>query len=380
MAVAVFPPLLMGLPFTVWFYRALVLLVIACPCALVISTPVSIVSALARAAREGVLIKGGAHLEALGRVRAVAFDKTGTLTEGRPGVDEVVGLDGSSPATVLALAASLEGRSEHRVARAILDAAQRDGVAVRPSGGFRALAGLGAEAEVGGEVYVLGNHRLMEERGVCGPHVEEVLGRVEGDGRTAVVLADRTHALGVIAVSDRVREEGVEAIRDLRRSGVEHVAMLTGDNEITARAVARRLGIEDVRAERLPEDKVGEVRDLVARHGVVAMVGDGINDAPALAAASVGAAMGGAGTDAALETADVALMGDDLRRLAWAVRLGRRTLSVIRQNVTFAIGIKAVFLALAIPGLATLWMAVAADMGASLLVTANGLRLLRKVA
>jgi Cd2+/Zn2+-exporting ATPase len=203
---------------------------------------------------------------------------------------------------------------------------------------------------------------------------------MEGDGRTAVVLADRTRALGVIAVSDRVREEGAEAIRDLRRSGVAHVAMLTGDNEITARAVAGRLGIEDVRAERLPQDKVGEVRDLVARHGVVAMVGDGINDAPALAAASVGVAMGGAGTDAALETADVALMGDDLRRLAWAVRLGRRTLSVIRQNVTFAIGIKAAFLALAIPGLATLWMAVAADMGASLLVTANGLRLLRRVA
>ncbi|MSS70685.1 MAG: metal-transporting ATPase [Candidatus Latescibacteria bacterium] len=379
-AVAVIPPLVMGLPFAVWFYRALVLLVIACPCALVISTPVSIVSALARAAREGVLIKGGAHLETLGRVRAVAFDKTGTLTEGRFGVDEVVSLDGSSPATVLGLAASVEGRSEHRVAQAILDAARRERLPIRPTERFRALAGLGAEAGVGEETYMLGNHRLVEARGVCGPHVEAVLSRVEGDGRTAVVLADRAHVLGVIAVSDRVREEGAEAVRDLRRGGVEHVAMLTGDNEITARAVAGRLGIEDVRAERLPEDKVKEVRDLVARYGVVAMVGDGINDAPALAAASVGVAMGGAGTDAALETADVALMGDDLRRLAWAVRLGRRTLSVIQQNVVFSVGIKAVFMVLAVSGLATLWMAVAADMGASLVVTANGLRLLRKVA
>ena len=376
-AVMTIPSMIMGLPFEDWFYRSLVLMVIACPCALVISTPVSIVSALAGAARSGVLIKGGAHLETLGRVRSVLFDKTGTLTEGRPGVDEVVSLNNVPAVEILRLAASLEVRSEHRLAQAILEAAHRDGVELLPSKHFQAMAGLGARAEVQGKTFLLGNHRLIEEFGLCGPDVESVLEGIEGDGRTAVVLADQTRALGVISISDRLRGEGPKVVEELKDDGIVHIGMLTGDNEITAQVVANRLGIEDFRAERLPKDKVDEVRDAVARYGVVAMVGDGINDAPALATASVGVAMGSGGTDAALETADAVLMGDDLTKLSWAIRLGRRTLSVIRQNVVFSIGIKAVFLALAIPGLATLWMAVAADMGASLLVIANGMRLLR---
>jgi Cd2+/Zn2+-exporting ATPase len=379
LAVLVFlvPPLLGLGAWGEWFYRALAMLVIACPCALVISTPVSLVSGLASAARGGVLIKGGLHLENAGRVTAVAFDKTGTLTVGRPAVTDVVALDDSSNEEVLRLAAAVEQGSEHPLARAVLERARAAGVGVPPASEFEALVGRGVRASVEGRTLYLGNERLAHERRVCTGESEMTMELLEREGKTAVLLASDSGPIGVLGVADTPRPEAVDAIAALRAAGIRHVVMLTGDNAGTARAVARELGIEDVRAELLPEDKVRVVRELEAAGERVAFVGDGVNDAPALAAATVGLAMGAAGTDVALETADVALMGDDLARLPFAVRLSRSTLAVIKQNIVFSIAIKAVFLVLALAGLATLWMAVAADMGASLAVVFNGLRLLR---
>jgi Zn2+/Cd2+-exporting ATPase len=376
-AVAVVPPLAFGRPFSEWFYRTLVLLVISCPCALVISTPVSIVSALAGAARRGLLIKGGVHLERAAAVRVVAFDKTGTLTCGRPEVVETVGFNGVEPADVRLVATAIEARSEHPIARAIVRSVGGDSAPLAACEGFRALPGLGAEATVGGESVLIGNHRLFEERGLCSPAIDRQLKALGRAGRTAVLVARAGRTLGVIGIADRTRDAAREALDQLRRAGVEHVVMLTGDNEQTAAAVASHLGIGQWQSELLPADKVTAIEDLKRRYGAVAMVGDGVNDAPALAAADIGIAMGAAGTDAALETADVALMADDLLAVAGFFRLGRATVRNIRTNVTVAIGLKAAFLALAAGGVATLWMAVAADMGASLLVIGNGLRLLR---
>lgn len=376
-AVAVVPPLVAGQPFQSWFYRALVLLVISCPCALVISTPVSIVSALAAAARKGVLIKGGMHLERLARVRCVAFDKTGTLTTGRPEVVEVIPQNGAGHADILGIAAALEARSEHPIGGAIVRRAASDGIPASVGQEFQALPGRGAAARVDGGVTIIGNHRLFEERGLCSPAIDAELDRLAASGRTAVLLARREETIGIIGVGDAVRPAGRDAIELLRRQGVERIVMLTGDNANVARTIAHALAIDQFEAELLPEDKVAAVRALRQRYGTVAMVGDGVNDAPALAAADVGIAMGVAGTDAALETADVALMADDLLKLPFAFRLSRRTLRNIKTNITVSIGLKAVFLVLGVAGLATLWMAVVADMGASLLVIGNGLRLLR---
>jgi Cd2+/Zn2+-exporting ATPase len=376
-AVAVVPPLAFGRPFGDWFYRALVLLVISCPCALVISTPVSIVSALAGAARRGLLIKGGVHLERAAAVRVVAFDKTGTLTRGRPEVVETVGFDGVEPAEVRLVAAAIEARSEHPIARAIIRGAGGDGAALPAGEGFRALPGLGAEATVDGEPVLIGNHRLFEERNLCSPAIDRQLEAMGQAGRTAVLVARAGRTLGLIGVADGTRETAREALDQLRRAGVAHVVMLTGDNEQTAAAIASHLAIDEWRSELLPADKVTAIEDLKRRYGAVAMVGDGVNDAPALAAADIGIAMGAAGADAALETADVALMADDLLAVPGFFRLGRATVRNIRANVAVALGLKAAFLALAVVGVATLWMAVVADMGASLLVIGNGLRLLR---
>ncbi len=375
--VAIVPPLAGGQPFGAWFYRALVLLVISCPCALVISTPVSIVSALAGAARKGVLIKGGVHLERTARVRCVAFDKTGTLTVGRPEVVEIVPLNGAGRSDILRVAAALETRSEHPIGDAIVRRAALEGVPVSPGDQFEALPGRGATASVDGQPAIIGNHRLFEERRLCTPAIDRELDRLAASGRTAVLLARGDRPIGIIGVGDRLRDAGRDAVDLLRRQGVERVVMLTGDNANAARAIARTLGIDEVDAELLPEDKVAAVAELKKRCGTVAMVGDGVNDAPALAAADVGVAMGAAGTDAALETADVALMADDLLRLPFALRLSRRTVRNIKANIAVAIGLKGLFLVLGVAGLATLWMAVVADMGASLLVIANGLRLLR---
>jgi Cd2+/Zn2+-exporting ATPase len=376
-AVAVVPPLAFDGAWSEWVYRALVFLVISCPCALVLSTPVSIVAALAGAARKGVLIKGGRHLETLGRVRCVAFDKTGTLTHGTPVVADVRARAPWSRAEVLRLAASIESRSEHPIGRAIRRAARDEGVEVSDCEHYQALPGRGASAEVGGVPVVIGSRRLFEE-GDWGLEALDLDGeRAAGEDHTAVFLGAAGAVAGVILVADAVRQAGREAVELLRGTGVAHVAMLTGDHASTASRIGRALGIADVRAGLLPQDKLDAIRDLKAARGAVAMVGDGVNDAPALAAADVGIAMGAAGSDAALETADVALMSDDLLRIPYAVRLSRATVRNIQVNIALSLGLKALFLVLAALGLATLWMAVVADMGASLLVIANGLRLLR---
>lgn len=375
-AIAALPPLVAGEAAGPWIYRALVLLVISCPCALVISTPVAVVCGLTRGARMGLLIKGGRILEELGRLRALAFDKTGTLTSGRPAVAEVRPSAGLDAQEVLRLAAALESRSEHPLAAAVTEAARRTAVDWPEAAGFRAVAGRGARAELAGTAYHVGSHRYMEELGVCDAALEAALRELEERGQTPVILSDDARVLGVLAVEDGVRPEAAEALAGLRRLGLKPLVVLTGDTVRTAQAVGRQVAADEVRAQLLPEAKVEAIRELRHRHGPVGMVGEGINDAPALAAATVGIAMGSVGTDAAIETADVALVQDDLRALPAAVRLGRRTLRVIRANIVLALGAKAAFVALAAAGYATLWMAVAADMGVSLAVILNGMRLL----
>ena len=392
--VACVPPLLFQTPFQPWLYKALVMLVIACPCALVISTPVTVVSGLAAAARRGILVKGGVYLEAGRKLKVIALDKTGTLTYGKPEVTDVVPLNGQSPKMLLQLAASLDAPSEHPVASAIvaawtgadrtaagsaapdrLDAVARSGELL-PVEEFEAITGRGVRGRIDGKVYYIGNHRLAEENRICGPPVEEVLHRLEAAGKTTVVLSSEQEALVVLGVADTLRGDSVEALKNLHTLGVRTV-MLTGDNQTTAQAIASEVGIDDARGDLLPEDKLAAITALVERYGAVGMVGDGINDAPALARATVGFAMGAAGTDTALETADVVLMQDDLRKLPEFLVLSRKTAHILAQNIALALGIKALFFALALLGKATLWMAVFADMGASLLVVFNGLRLLR---
>lgn len=375
--VLVVPPLTFGGAWAVWLYRALVLLVIACPCALVISTPVTIVAALASAARNGVLIKGGVYVEAPARLKAVALDKTGTLTQGKPEVAEVVPLNGHTENELLERAAALEAQSTHPLAHAIVAHARERGVSVPPVEGFRIIPGKGATGRVGGTDYWVGSHRHLEERGQETPEVHDRLETLARAGRTVVVVGNDRHVCGFIALADRVRPEARRAVADLRAAGIEHVVMLTGDNRGTAEAVARDAGVDEVHAELLPADKVAKVEELVAKYGAVAMVGDGVNDAPAMGRATVGIAMGAVGTDAAIETADIALMSDDLTKLPWLVGHSRRALAVIRQNIAFALGVKAVFVVLTFAGYSSMWGAIAADTGASLLVVFNGLRLLR---
>ncbi|MBX3403756.1 MAG: cadmium-translocating P-type ATPase [Phycisphaeraceae bacterium] len=378
---ALVPWLAFDQPFYPWLYKALVLLVIACPCALVISTPVTVVSGLAAAARRGVLIKGGVYLEEGRRLRVIAVDKTGTITEGKPRVRDVKALDSLAPDAILRVAASIDAGSDHPVARAVTAAwTQEKAAAVGPLfpvQQFTSVTGKGVTGKIDGTPYFLGNHRYAHERGVCTPEVEAVLRELEAKGQTAIVLTNDRSALGVIAVADAPRESSIEAVRQLHAIGLRTV-MLSGDNQRTAEAIAKIVGIDDARGELLPEDKVAAVRQLRGEWGHVGMVGDGVNDAPALAEASIGFAMGAAGTDTALDVADVALMRDDLRGVPAFFALSRRTARVLRQNIAVALGIKAVFFILAVVGVATLWMAVVADMGASLLVVGNGLRLLRQ--
>ncbi|CAA2107007.1 heavy metal translocating P-type ATPase [Variovorax paradoxus] len=375
LAVAVFTPLFMDWTWTQALYKALVLLVIACPCALVISTPVTVVSALASAARRGILIKGGTYLEEARGLKAIALDKTGTITEGKPKLVASSLRDASADeAAVFATAASIARRSDHPVSKAIAEGLN----VVRPeeASDFTALPGRGVQAVVAGQRYVLGNHRLIEERGLCTPELEAELQSHEEAGRTVTLLASDTAVLALFAVADTIKASSREAVAELRALGVVPV-MLTGDNAATARTIGTHAGIEEVRGNLLPEEKLDAVKALQQRYGAAAMTGDGINDAPALAQADIGFAMGGAGTDTAMEAADVVIMNDDLRRIPETIRLSRRAHAVLWQNITLALGIKAVFFVLAVFGSATMWMAVFADMGASLLVVANGLRLMR---
>ncbi|MDO8064908.1 heavy metal translocating P-type ATPase [Janthinobacterium sp. SUN206] len=373
--VAVLPPLLFGAPFMAWIYKALVMLVIACPCALVISTPVTVVSGLTAAARRGILVKGGQFLETGYRIKAIAVDKTGTLTMGKPAVTDVVALEGSDRDAILLLAASLDANSAHPLAAAIVKAGPPASSHL-PVTQFAALHGRGVRGSIDGQTYYLGNARLMTELNALTPELQAILARLEQQAYTAMVLATSAGALGVIAVADVLRPTAASAISRLNALGVTTV-MLTGDNLLTAQRIGDEVGVSLVKAELLPENKLDEIKALQQQFGVVAMLGDGVNDAPALAQADIGFAMGAAGSDTAIETADVALMDDELGKLPEFISLSQRTRSILVQNISFAIGIKAVFFGLALAGMATLWMAVFADVGASLLVVANGLRLLR---
>lgn len=377
LAVALIPPLFMGGVWFDWIYRALVLLVVACPCALVISTPVSIVSGLAAAARKGILVKGGVYLEGGYKLDYLALDKTGTITHGKPVQTDFLSLDPLAQDTAPALAASLAGRSDHPVSLAIAQAAVDKQLAMHPVDNFEALTGRGVRGEINGQLYHLGNHRLVEELGLCSPALEEKLFALEKQGKTVVLLLDSNGPLALFAVADTVKESSREAIQQLHELGIKTL-MLTGDNPHTAQAIAAQVGIDQARGDLLPTDKLQAIEALYAQGHRVGMVGDGINDAPALARAEIGFAMAAAGTDTAIETADVALMDDDLRKIPAFIRLSRQTSVVLKQNIALALVIKAIFLGVTFAGLATMWMAVFADMGVSLLVVFNGLRLLRK--
>jgi Cd2+/Zn2+-exporting ATPase len=374
--VFVLPPIVLGQAWDEWFYRALVLLVIACPCALVISTPVSIVASLASAARAGVLVKGGSFIEMPARLQAIAMDKTGTITSGEPEVVQVIPLGSHTEAELISRAAALEAHSTHPLARAIRRYAERKGIAAAPAADVQVLRGKGLTGIFDGEPFWLGSHRYVVERGQDAPEAARQAEALEADGKTVIVIGNRRHICGLVAVADTVRPGAREIMRQLHAAGIAHIVMLTGDNRTTAEAIAREVGIDEVHAELLPENKVKKLEEIISRYGTVAMVGDGVNDAPALARANLGIAMGAIGSAAAIETADIALMTDDISKLPWLVRHSRRTLAIIRQNITFALAIKAVFVVLTFAGMASLWAAIAADTGASLLVVLNGLRLL----
>jgi Cd2+/Zn2+-exporting ATPase len=377
------PPLFLDGEWSVWLYRACVLLIIACPCALVISTPVSIVAGLTALARRGVLVKGGAHLETIGRLKALAVDKTGTVTEGKPKVQGVELVDAQSEADVLRIAAAIDDHSAHPLAKAVVACARERNIAFTRAESYQNRSGRGAEGIVQAHPYFVGNHRFAHELGVCNEDIEGRLAVIEGQGQSVVVVGHRPHddckggVLGIIAIGDTLRPSAKVAIAELHAVGVTQIVMLSGDNQRAADFIARQVGIDEARGDLLPDDKVAAVKALREKHGVVAMAGDGVNDAPAMATANIGIAMGAAGTDAAIETADIALMQDDLAKIAETVRLGRRTLAIIRFNITFALGLKALFLVLTLLGHASLWLAIMADTGATLLVVGNALRLLR---
>ncbi|EJM93622.1 heavy metal translocating P-type ATPase [Pseudomonas sp. GM74] len=377
LAVAVIPPLFMGELWFDWIYRALVLLVVACPCALVISTPVTIVSGLAAAARKGILVKGGVYLEGGYKLDYLALDKTGTITHGKPVQTDYLSLDPTADDSAPAIAAALAGRSDHPVSLAIAKAAVDNQTATPSVDNFEALGGRGVRGEINGQLYHLGNHRLVEDLGLCSPALEEKLFALEKQGKSVVLLLDSSGPLALFAVADTVKESSREAIRQLHDLGIKTL-MLTGDNVHTAQAIAAQVGMDEAKGDLLPGDKLQAVEALYAQGHRVGMVGDGINDAPALARSEIGFAMAAAGTDTAIETADVALMDDDLRKIPAFIRLSRQTSSILKQNIALALVIKVIFLGATFAGVATMWMAVFADMGVSLLVVFNGLRLLRK--
>ncbi len=379
--VAIVPPLFFGAGWSEWIYQGLAVLVVGCPCALVISTPVSIVTAIGNAAKHGVLVKGGVHLEEMGMLKAVAFDKTGTLTKGVPAVTDIKFSAGENSSGLFAVIAALENKSQHPLASAIVRKADTDTVPYMDKviEDFTSVTGKGLKGTVDGIVYYIGSPKYLEEHvegGIPAEAAEEI-SRLQSEGKTVIVAGNDSDVLALIAVADEVRESSREVVSRLHELGIEKTIMLTGDNKGTAAAIGNQAGVTDIESDLLPEDKLNFVKDLQTNHGKVAMVGDGINDAPALAAATVGVAMGGAGTDTALETADIALMADDLKKLPFTIKLSRKTLAIIKQNIAFSIGVKLLALLLVIPGWLTLWIAIFADMGATLIVTLNGLRLLR---
>ena len=376
------PPLLIGGEWNTWLYRACVLLIIACPCALVISTPVSIVAGLTALARRGVLVKGGAHLETIGRLKGLAVDKTGTITEGKPQVLAVELVNAANEAAVMGIAAAIDDHSAHPLAKAVVAYAKAKEISFSRASNYQARSGRGAEGVIDGHAYFVGNHRFAHELGVCSEDIEARLGALEANGQSVVVVGHRPHdgckgeVLGIIAIGDTLRPNAKAAVAALHAAGVEQVIMLSGDNQRTADFIAKQVGIDEARGDLLPDDKVAAVKALREKYGMVGMVGDGVNDAPAMATANIGIAMGAAGTDAAIETADIALMQDELGKIAETIRLGRRTLGIIHFNIAFALSLKAIFLVLTMIGYASLWFAILADTGATLLVIANALRLL----
>jgi len=368
---------------SIWFYRSLVLLVIACPCALVISTPVSVVSGLTAMARRGVLIKGGAYLEIVGKLRALAVDKTGTITRGRPEVTEVIPLTEKSSEEIVKIAGAIDTHSDHPIAIAITDYAKAQNIELSSATSYQSQTGRGADGTLDGHHYFVGNHRYTHELGVCSEEIESRLHGVESKGLSVVVVGHKPHddcpgnVLGIIAVGDTIREDAKAAIASLHAVGIEQIVMLSGDNQTTVNAIAKQAGIDEAKGDLLPDQKIENVRKLLEKYDYVGMVGDGVNDAPAMASASLGIAMGAAGTDTAIETADMALMTDDLSKISEAIHLGRRALGIIKFNIVFALLIKAIFLVLAFTGHTSLWLAILADTGATLIVIANALRLLR---
>lgn len=375
--VMLLPWLVFHQPIATWFYNGLVLLVISCPCALIISTPVSIVSAIGNASRHGILIKGGVYLEQMGSIKAIAFDKTGTLTQGLPVVTDIVVVNGYSETDFLGMAAGIEKWSEHPLAQAIVERAK--GLELKSAVHFKALVGRGAQADIDGQTVYIGNLRLFEDLGHDLAQYRETLVDLEQQGKTVMLMGAQNLIFGMVAVADTLREDSKETIETLRRAGMKHIAMLTGDNSRVASAIAKKINLDTFYSDLLPEDKVAAIKKIAGDFGKVVMVGDGVNDAPALATATIGVAMGVAGSDVALETADVALMTDDLGKLVYLIKLSHKTVAIIKQNISFSILIKIIFFVLLFLGMGNLWLAVFADMGASLLVTLNGMRLVRRI-
>jgi len=369
--VAVVPPLLFAGSWQEWIYQGLAVLVVGCPCALVISTPVSIVTAIGNAARNGVLIKGGSYLEELGAVKAIAFDKTGTLTKGVPVVTDFINF--SDDENLLTIIAALESKSQHPLASAIIKKAAYIAIDEEVKE-FTSITGKGIKGLVDGVEYRVGNMKLFDS---ISAEINEQITALQNEGKTVMIVGTALEVLGLIAVADEVRESSRGVIERLHQLGIQHTILLTGDNQATADAIGCYVGVSGIEAELLPEDKLKFIKQFTSKFGRVGMVGDGVNDAPALASATVGVAMGGAGTDAALETADIALMNDDLTKLPFTIKLSRKTLRIIKQNITLSLVVKLVALLLVVPGWLTLWIAIFADMGVTLLVTFNGLRLLR---
>lgn len=375
--VATLPPLFFAGSWEHWIYQGLAVLVVGCPCALVISTPVAIVTAIGNAARNGVLIKGGIHLEETSRINVIAFDKTGTLTAGQPEVTDIVSFSSLETNEILQIAAAVEKHSQHPLASAIVKKANKELLELPAAQRFQSITGKGAKAFVRDSEYFIGSPKHFEDMYPVSENVLEKVNDLQNAAKTVMLVGNTEEVLGLLAVSDRIRKSSFSIIQKLKKLGIEKTVMLTGDNKATAEAIGKQLGLSEVQAELLPHDKLSEIRRLLEQHGSVAMVGDGVNDAPALATATVGIAMGGAGTDTALETADIALMADDLEKLPDTIALSRKALQIIKQNISLALALKLIALLLIIPGWLTLWLAIFADMGATLLVVANSLRLMK---